>query len=101
MSNYDKVRQDNLQTLFFPQKNIFKTLQDLQRSQVSNEFIDLQDQISSINSLSSPIFFFKWPFVVKAYTPAQLNKTPEENVDRHFRSPSSDNVFHYPSPKPC
>lgn len=58
MSNYDKVCQDNLQTHFYL-KNAFKILKDVQILQVSNEFIDLEDQIDSINNLSSPIFFFK------------------------------------------
>lgn len=48
MSHYDKVCQDNLQTLHF-QKNTFVILQDVQRSQVSNELIDLEEQASSIN----------------------------------------------------
>lgn len=90
---------------FFFSKNTFRTLQDIQRSQVSNELIDLEDQTSSVNSLSSLIFFFKWPLAdalneIKAYIPVQPNRAPEENADRHFRSPFSMNIFHYPSPKP-
>lgn len=105
MSNYDKVCQDNLQKLFYL-KNAFKTLRDGQILQVSYEFTDLEDQLASINSLSCPIFFFKWPFVdavneVKAYTPNQLNKVSERNADRHFRNPSLEHVIHYFSPKPC
>lgn len=105
MSNYDKVCQDNLQTYFYL-KNAFKTLKGVHILQVSNEFINLEDQIASINSLSSPIFFFKWPLVdavneVKAYTLNQLNKVPERNAERHFRNPFSEHIIHYPSPKPC
>jgi len=41
----------------------FKTLQDVQRSQIRSEFIDLKDQTSSINGLSSLLFLFKQPLV--------------------------------------
>lgn len=52
------VRQDNLQMLFYF-KNAFKTLKDVQILQVSNEFTDQDDQLTSINHLSSSIIFFK------------------------------------------
>lgn len=52
------VRQDNLQMLFYF-KNAFKTLKDVQILQVSNEFTDQEDQLTSINHLSSSIIFFK------------------------------------------
>lgn len=63
---------------FFPQKYFLK---NARCTEVSNEFIDLEDQTTSISSSSSLIFFFRWPLVdvlneVKAYTPAQLDKTP-------------------------
>lgn len=52
------VCQDNLQMLFYF-KNAFKTLKDVQILQVSNEFTDQEDQLTSINHLSSSIIFFK------------------------------------------
>lgn len=80
MSNYDKVCQDNLQSFF---KKIFVKHCKMYRDHNLVMTLDLENQTSIINSISSLMFFFKWPLValneVKEYTPAKLNNTPEEN----------------------
>lgn len=89
MSNYDKVCQDNLQTVFL--QKIFVKHCKMYRDHNLVMTLDLENQTSIINSISSLMFFFKWPLValneVKEYTPAKLNNTPEENIDKTLQEP--------------